>query len=311
LGIPSETFPSTVIGLGTAGYISSSQLQSTISGLGGAGLVSSGQLISSLIGLGTLGYISSSQLQSTILGLGGAGLVSTGQLVSTTIGLSNLIVPASGVNVGQLTSTVAGLEDNFYVVNANNVFVNSSRVSISSVGTFIYFSTFMNSSITYQGNNGNITASNAAGPTAPFYFSSATLNLDRWSSFINAASILTIEAYPTFLFGNNALPAANPTLIYMSTFIQAGNNFTSSQIVQTTIYPEQYTASRSNAYNQPLKLSITGATVQGFYPNPMRLAHYLPNAFSVGVTQGFSNCNVTIFYGSTNSLFLSIQNLPL
>ena len=309
--ISSAQLASTVAGLGNAGYISSSQLLSTVAGLGGAGLVSSGQLVSSLRGLGTLGYISSSQLQSTIVGIGGVNLVSSGQLVSTTIGLNNLIVPASGVNTSQLTSTVIGLEDNFYVVNANNVFVNSSRVSISSVGTFIYFSTFMNSSITYQGNNGNITASNAAGATAPFYFSSAILNLDRWSSFINAASIITIETFPTFLFANNALPAANPTFIYISTFIQAGNNFTSSQIAQAAFYPDQYTANRSNIFNQPMKLTVTGATVQGFYPNAMRLAHYLPNALSVGVTQGLSNSNVTIFYGSTNSLFLSIQNLPL
>jgi hypothetical protein len=311
LGIPSESFASTVIGLGTAGYISSSQLQSTIAGLGGAGLISSGQL------------------QSTVVGLGGTGLISTGELVSTTVGLSNLIIPVSGITGGNLFSTVAGLgnagyvstaslvsttvglNNNFYVQNASQVYVNNSRLTISSVGTFIFFSTFMNSSITYQGNNGNITASNAAGATAPFYFSSAILNLDRWSSFINPQSIITLDTFPTFLFANNGLPAQNPALIFMSTFIQAGNNFTSSQMVQTTIYPEQYTSNRSNIYNQPMKLTVPGNVIQGFYPNPMRLAHYLPNALTIGTTQGFSNCNVTIFYGSTNSLFLSIQNLPL
>jgi hypothetical protein len=309
--ISSSQLISTVAGLGASGYISSSQLFSTVAGLGGAGLVSSGQLLSTVIGLGTAGYISSSQLQSTVVGLGGTGLVSTGQLVSTTIGLSNLILPASGVSQSQLVSTTSNLTDNFYVVNASQVYVNNSRVSISSVGTFIFFSTFMNSSITYQGNNGQITASNAAGPTAPFYFSSATLNLDRWSSFINAQSIITIEAYPTFLFANNGLPAANPTLIFMSTFIQAGGNFTSSQMFQSALYPDQYGASRSNSFYLPMKLTIPGAAVQGFYPQATRLAHYLPNAYTVGVTQGFSNSNVSIFFGSTNSLFLSIQNLPL
>jgi hypothetical protein len=169
----------------------------------------------------------------------------------------------------------------------------------------------MNSSITYQGNSGNITASNAGGATAPFYFSSATINLDRWSTFITDTSIITLEAYPTFLFGNLGLPATNPALIYMSTFIQAGNKFTSSQMFQTTFYPDQYTENRSNAFYQPMKMTVNGAAIRGFYPESMILAHYLPNAYTVGVTQGFSNSNVSIFYGSTNSLFLSIQNLPL
>lgn len=365
VGIPIIAFPSTVAGLGTAGYISSSQLISTVAGLatagyisssqlistvaglGGAGLVSSGQLLSSVAGLGTAGYISSSQLQSTVIGLGGTGVISTGQLVSTvrglgtagyistsqlvstTIGLSNLIVPASGASVANLVSTVAGLGEsgyisssqlastvnqlnaNFYVQNASQVFVNNSFLNISSVGTFIYFSTFMNSSITYQGNNGDITASNAAGPTAPFYFSSATLNLDRWSSFINQNSIITVEAYPTFSFANLGLPSANPELIYMSSFIQSGSLFLSSHMAMTGLYPTMYTAFRSNSFYQPMKITVPGSAVQGFYPNSIRLAHYLPNARTVGVTQGFSNNNVSIYFGSTNSLFLSIQNLPL
>jgi hypothetical protein len=329
VGIPIQAFPSTVAGLGTAGYISSSyfnsvinglgtigyisssQLQSSLVGLGGSGVITIGQLTSSIIGLGTVGYISSAQLQSTVIGLGGVGLVSTGQLVSTTIGLSNLILPASGVSQSQLVSTTSNLNDNFYVANASQVFINNSRVTISSVGTFIYFSTFMNSSITYQGNMGQINASNAAGPTAPFYFSSAILNIDRWSSFINAQSIITVEAYPNFFFGNLGLPAANPVLIYMSSFIQSGNLFLSSQMAQSAIYPTIYDNNRSNSFYQPIKISVPGAAIQGLYPNSMRLAHYLPNAYTVGVTQGFGNSNVSIYFGSTNSLFLSIQNLPL
>ena len=158
---------------------------------------------------------------------------------------------------------------------------------------------------------GNITASNAAGPTAPFYFSSAILNLDRWSSFINAQSIITLEAFPTFSFANLGLPGTDPAMIFMSSFIQGGANFTSSQMFQTSLYPSQYTINRSNTFYQPMKITVPGVAIQGLYPNPMRLAHYLPNALTVGVTQGFSNCNVSIFYGSTNSLFLSIQNLPI
>jgi len=63
-------FTSTVTGLGTAGYISSSQLVSTVTGLSGG--ASQGAITSSIIGLGTAGYISSTQLFSTV-----AGLIST------------------------------------------------------------------------------------------------------------------------------------------------------------------------------------------------------------------------------------------
>jgi hypothetical protein len=92
---------STVIGLGSAGYVSTSQLvsttaglqspiTSTVIGLGSAGYVSTSQLVSTTAGLGTLGYISTSQLVSTTAGLGTLGYISTSQLVSTTAGLGTL-----------------------------------------------------------------------------------------------------------------------------------------------------------------------------------------------------------------------------
>jgi hypothetical protein len=296
-------------------------------GLGGTGLVSSGQLTSTTQSI--LGVTLPAALASTVANLSRASYISTSQLVSTTSGLLASITPATGTTVGNLVSTVAGLgnsgyvstsglgstvvglQNSFLVVNASQVFVNNSRLSISSVGTFIFFSTFMNSSITYQGNNGNITGSNAGIGSAPLYFSTANLNIDRWSSFINAQSLITIEAYPQLYFANLGL-TSNPSLIFMSTFIQAGgSNFTSSFMFQSAIYPTTYSNNQSNRYYQPVKLTLPGSAIQGFYPQPMRLAHYLPNAVTIGTTQGFSNSNVSIFFGSTNSVFLSVQNLPL
>ena len=52
---------SSIVGLGTLGYISSTQLFSTTTGL-----VDHAELNSSITGLGTLGYISSTQLFSTV-----------------------------------------------------------------------------------------------------------------------------------------------------------------------------------------------------------------------------------------------------
>ena len=105
LGLPtSASFPSTVAGLGTAGYISS--------GGGGSGDITTANLVSTVIGLGTVGYISSpgggggisgSQMASTVTGLGTINYVSTLTLASTVGGgLASTIAGFGNVNVTQL-----------------------------------------------------------------------------------------------------------------------------------------------------------------------------------------------------------------
>jgi hypothetical protein len=112
---PEASLTSTVRGLGTAGYISSSQLFSTVNtslasttrGLATAGYISSSQLYSTIntslasttIGLGTAGYISGPQLFSTLIGQQSSfGTV----LASTAMGLGNL----GYISSSQLYSTI-------------------------------------------------------------------------------------------------------------------------------------------------------------------------------------------------------------
>jgi hypothetical protein len=101
--------PSTVTGLGSSGYVSTSYVTSTIEGLGTLGYLSSAALIglvnSSIIGLASSDYISSTQLFSTITGLGSSGFISSSQLVSTIEGLGS----ASYISSSQLISTVEGI----------------------------------------------------------------------------------------------------------------------------------------------------------------------------------------------------------
>ena len=88
--IPADVFASTVTGLGTAGYISSTQLFSTVAGIGTGGGITTNDLTSTAIGLATFGYISTSQLVSTVEGMiasGGGGGLTTNQLTSTVTGL--------------------------------------------------------------------------------------------------------------------------------------------------------------------------------------------------------------------------------
>jgi len=69
---------SSIIGLGSIGYISSSQLTSTT-----LGLVDHLELNSTIAGLGNIGYISSIQLISTVRGLGNIGYLSSFNSISS------------------------------------------------------------------------------------------------------------------------------------------------------------------------------------------------------------------------------------
>jgi hypothetical protein len=299
---------STVVGLGSAGYVSSSFLTSQINAnnrtLGLLGYVSTQSLASTVTGLGSAGYISSTQFQSTIIGLGGVGLVSSGQLTSSLQGLGTL----GYISAPTLYSTSIGLQRSFYVVNANTVYVTNSQVSISSVQNIIYLSSILFSSITYQGANSQLAASNNIPATQPLYFSSAILPIDLLSSYITPRSLITIDAYPSFLF--SPIGPYGGAQIYMSTFLQNGKNYLSTFQTVNMFYPTSSTD--SNYFSPSVKISVPARILSNYFGtgSPIYLSHYLPNAATIGLTPGFVNCNVTVFYGSTNSVFLSIQNLP-
>lgn len=157
-GLTGQQLFSTVGGLGTIGYVSSSQLMSTVAGFGSAGYVSSAALVSTTQGLadagnssnlGTLGYISTASLRSTVAGLSQVGYISTGHLVSTTEGLNTT---GSNVTQANLLSTVAGLGSVFYISTPQLVstigglgrlqYVSTSQLtsSLAGLGTFQYVS---------------------------------------------------------------------------------------------------------------------------------------------------------------------------
>lgn len=109
------TLPSTVTGLATSGYISTSQLTSSLVGLVNIGYLTNNTLVipitSTTIGLATIGYVSSLQLQSTTSG------------IFTTVGSSFL------------PSTVSGLATSGYISTSQMI------SSLNGLGTFGYVST--------------------------------------------------------------------------------------------------------------------------------------------------------------------------
>ena len=162
---------STVQGLGSAGYLSSAvveaPIQSTVIGLGTIGYISSSQLLSSLTGIGSLGYISSSQLISSIVGLGTAGYISSSQLFSSLSTLGSL----GYVSSGQLISTVAGLGSSRYVSTAQ---LTSTVVGLGTAG-------YLSTSQTFRSTFPNSLTGNWS--NAGFLYSSIT------TSFVSLSTI--------------------------------------------------------------------------------------------------------------------------
>ena len=294
--------------------------------------VSSGQLLFNGGYTGSGGGAGVSQL---VAGTGiilnppvGTGAVSvtvntTGLLDSPITSTLNGLGTAGYVSSSQLQSSVTALKQSFFVVNANTLYLQGSgnTLTVSSLANIVYLSSFLQSTITYRGSNGTIAPQWTVG-TQAISFTTANLQLDTFSTLITSNAIVNIEVLGNFMFSPLALPQT-PVPIYMSSFVRSGvtgnNNYLSSQMFQTMFYPTNYNSgiagglygNISNYFAPKIKMSIPGSVVQNFYPNaPLVLGHYLPNAVTLTTTQGFLNSNATVFFGSTNSVFISVQNMP-
>jgi hypothetical protein len=223
---------STVTGLGTAGYVSSTQLTSTVAGLGSAGYVSSIQLLNTIAGLGSLGYVSSTQLRSTVAGLGTLGYVSSTQLTSTVAGLatSGYLSSANGlISTASLTSTVAGLGSAGYV---------SSLVGFAStVGNFLRTSTgsLTASSIVLMDPNGAFFGIDWMQMRANFAGVFLEANRGQQASFRTSnVTVSTLGLQDLQLGGNPTnLYQSNATLYFGATAITSGSAVTQPNLIST------------------------------------------------------------------------------
>ena len=314
------SFQSTVAGLGSSGYVSTSglqtALQSTLSGLGSSDYVSTSGLKTVIDGLGsTSSYISTPSLQSTVAGLGASRYVSTSGLESTVKGLGS---------IGYLSS----LALNIRYDNAGNVaIIGGSNTNIfTNIGTIYYVSTFFQSSMTYSGPQPGTQLAGKLINNTKMEFSTATIRLDAFSSFTNSNSRITVEAFPTILFSKLGTGSAinTPLCFPISTLLKYGND-TLLYSTTTTNYlfaangmsvvsdPASVNGIRfidsSNAFQQPIRISVPKNTVLNYESN-YSLYHYTPeDTINYGAfQQGLHNNRFTPYYGSTGSIFVSIQN---
>jgi hypothetical protein len=297
---------STVVGLGSAGYISTSGLTSTVTGLGSLRYISTPQLQSTVEGLGSRGYISSTGLQSTVAGLGsagsaalGQGFISTASLVSTTFALSTLKANIRFDNVTNITT-----------IGSVNTFTNVANV--------IYTSTFFTSSIYYSGNNNqSMTAFNIPG-TQDLLFSTAQINFAPFSNFINSNSRITIDLYPTLIFSKLATGATALAILPISTLLMCNTTPLLTTTVQNhvvlnntrVLLESGTTIDSSNSFTSPIKMAIPPGIVSSNFTVPYNILHYMPSSLNNGAFQNaLHNCNVVPYFGSTGSIFISVQNL--
>ena len=336
-----SSITSTVAGLGNIKYVSSSWLESSIIGLGSLGYVSTitspVSFQSTVAGLGSSGYVSTiglqTALQSTVGGFGSSGYVSTTGLQTV---INSLGSSYSYVSTPSLQSTVIGLGSVGYLSslalnirydNAGNVSIvgGSNTNTFTNVGTIYYVSTFFQSSMTYSGvRPGTQLAGNLIN-NSNMEFTTATIRLDAFSSFTNSNSRITIETYPTILFSKLGTGSVinTPLCFPISTLLKYGNN-TLLYNTTTTNYlfaangmsivsdPASSNGIRfidsSNAFQQPIRISVPQNTVLNYESN-YSLYHYMPGAINYGVfQQGLHNNNFTPYFGSTGSIFVSVQN---
>lgn len=327
---------STLVGLGSIGYVSTLSLQSTIQNLGFANYISTNTLFSTVTGMlyplgepgGNLGvvvtgstdapfrnftvltsnYLSANQFFNST-NAGTFGVVYGSFLPSTTVGLIDKLGTYGYVSTATLLSTSKGIQEakqNIYIDRSGAVSIFNSQVYLSTVGAITFLSSFVNSSIFYQGENGDLTALQTG--NSNMSFSTATLPFDVFSSLITSSTRITAELYPTFQFDTMTTGALTSKAFPMKTYLQYGNAWLST-VHETRVSGTSAQDGYSNFFQQPIKISIPGTQVLGLYEQQYRLYHYMEGALSYNINVGFRDSNLNVFFASTNSVFLSVQNL--
>lgn len=307
---------STVIGLGSSEYISSISLQSTVSGLGQT-YVSTQSLYSTINGLATYGYISSTQLTSTVSGLGTSGYISTSGLIYNLDNLGsapyNYISSASLFSTqyilsSQIASTnnLINLRQNIYLNDINTLVIqgNSTTVSINTISNFYFYQSFFNSTVKYKGNNNTILNGVLTDSNNNMYVSTLDLQLELFSNYIYPSSQITVDYYPNIIF-NQINSFSNAKLLHVSSFIVNNNNVTS--VLNQTKYVASVN-NGSNLYQTPIRFNFYGNVVSN-YTYKYEICHNFLNAFAFGLNVGFISRRVQLYFDSTASYYLSIQNI--
>jgi hypothetical protein len=237
------------------------------------------------------------------------GVVYGISLPSTTLGLISSLGRIGYVSTATLQSTSHGIQaakQNIFIDRSGATNIFNSIVTISSVAAITFLSSFVESSILYKGQNGLMqgTVTNNSNLT----FSTANLQLDVFSSLITSNSRIIFEVHPTIQFDSLTTGAITSASYPMTTYLQYGNTWLST--THQTQVPGSFAQNGySNFFQRTIKMSVPGSSIAGNYQHPYVLFHSLPGAISYQTNIGFRSEGMNAFFASTNSYFLSVQNL--
>jgi hypothetical protein len=312
---------STVIGLGTSGYLSTlslqSSLQSTVIGLGTGGYVSTSfyntNLVSSFAGLAgsPYNYVSAPTLSinliSTVAGLSRVGYISTSWLGSTLSNLGKWFSASEGyISTGELFSTTTNLINRPVSFDTtNNVIINSaSTVNFNNVSNVYFRSTFITSSLGLIGNSGTEFFSELSTVNS-MIFSTAQFHLSSVKDYISTTSKITLEYNPMLLFAKIAATANGPAVLPISTFLQYGGIVLGPMTTNFMFagFPDMNTYNgnlrfTSTMFQQPIRFEVPLGTMANRSTSNFAFLHMIPNGVN---TQTLANSNVTSFFCKNGS----------
>lgn len=310
---------STIVNLGSMGYVTSTSLFSTVAGLGSLGYASTTvNFTSSIIGLGSIGYVSTATLNNKFDTLGN-WYVSSPSMASTVDGLSTFGY-VTNINLSTVFNGLSAMKNAIRFDTVTEVTVIGGTNTFTNPANIVYVSTFFQSSMTYSGPQPGVQFQGRiiSGLPNDMEFSTAVIRLDAFSSFITtAASRITIDAYPTLAFTPLGTGATATNMLTVSTLLKSGTNLMYNTTTTSYLYAGNFrtdvggiptVVNQSNIYNQPIRLSIPQGTVLD-YRFPFTLYHYMPRSVQNGAFQnGLHSTEITPYFGSTGSVFVSVQN---
>jgi hypothetical protein len=264
VNVDTSFLTSTVIGLGTAGYISTAS--------GGVAVLPGGLVsTANLTNLISTSFFDT-QLTSTVTGLGSADYISSSQLLSTSAGLVELIQnPPGGVTPENLTSTVIGLGTFGYLSSANGTAVlPGGLVSTANLANLIstsFFDTQLTSTVIGLGTAGYL--STASGTAVP----------EGLVSTANLANLISTTFFDASL---------TSTVIGLGSSDYLSTGF--SSLIATSFYSSNLLVSSLTTS------SLTFGTGSGY----LFLPNTVMNSVSVGVlfASTITNNNIYILAGS-------------
>jgi hypothetical protein len=317
-----QTLASTTLGLfenlGSYGYISSfslaSTLQSTTQGLfdymGSSNYISAATLASTLqsttqgIGdyLGSQHYVSIPTLDyslfSTVAGLGLASYISEATLNLELMNTFSQVGQYGFISTPNVQSTVIGLGSAGYISSLS--LISTTEGLISTLSTGLALPSFK-SSLIYAGNTGDITADISG---IALLFSTASFNLDSFSTYIQDTTQISVDVSQTLYFaagGSGIYGLLSTNLIVAETSLQ------STFFIDATPY---FNNSLCNVYSRNMTFQIPTDVVKTAYQSSYTLQHYIPNGYynPPDNNQGYTNAGVYIGTSPSNSIFATIMN---